>query len=493
MSLTQKLAFNTIIQVLGKILATVASVIIVIYLTRYLGPGGYGQYTTILAYLGLFVVLADFGLSIYIAREVPKKEESIEKIVGNVLGLRLVLSIAALILASIIIIFMPYENIIKLGVWAASFSMFFALMNDPLMAIYQINLSMYKASYADVAGRFFTLILTIFFIKLKMGLIAILMAYNLGNLLNLTINIFWVQAHIKIDFKFEYSFWKKIFKEAIPLGLMVISGAIYFRLGIIILSLIKTSEEVGIFGAAYKIIEVLLTFPGMFIGLILPILSLNLKLNPSRFKSIFQKSFNLMIIWIMPIAVIGILMASQIISIIGGIQFQSAKIPLIILFVALIFSFINSPFGTVGVAMGKQKELAWRNIIIILFVSALNLILVPFFSYNGTAIAVLIGEISMLILTSWLIYRDLAFFPNLKLLPKALVSGLIMAISAYLLIHFVPVFSLKFFLSLGLISRTLIFILISVFASIIYLLVLYLMKGYSKRSVYEILGKEDEL
>ena len=59
MSYTRKIAHNTIIQMIGKGVSTVIGVVVIGMLTRYLGEGGFGQYTTIMAFLQLFGVLVD--------------------------------------------------------------------------------------------------------------------------------------------------------------------------------------------------------------------------------------------------------------------------------------------------------------------------------------------------------------------------------------------------------------------------------------------------
>jgi O-antigen/teichoic acid export membrane protein len=51
MSLTGQVGRNTIVQVTGKVLGTILGLIVIALLTRYLGTEGYGQYTTVIAYL----------------------------------------------------------------------------------------------------------------------------------------------------------------------------------------------------------------------------------------------------------------------------------------------------------------------------------------------------------------------------------------------------------------------------------------------------------
>src|SRR3989344_2524594 len=45
------LGHNTLIQLIGKLLATLAGLVVVAFMTRSLGPTGFGHYTTIIAFL----------------------------------------------------------------------------------------------------------------------------------------------------------------------------------------------------------------------------------------------------------------------------------------------------------------------------------------------------------------------------------------------------------------------------------------------------------
>ena len=61
MSLTKKVAFNSSVQMFGRVITTLIALVTVKILTNKLGPSGYGEYAAILNYIALFGTLADFG------------------------------------------------------------------------------------------------------------------------------------------------------------------------------------------------------------------------------------------------------------------------------------------------------------------------------------------------------------------------------------------------------------------------------------------------
>ncbi len=72
----------------------------------------------------------------------------------------------------------------------------------------------------------------------------------------------WVHLTVTIDFPF----WRSFLKESAPIGITAIVTFLYFKCDTILLSFLQNQHDVGIYGAAYKIIETIIFFPAMIIG-----------------------------------------------------------------------------------------------------------------------------------------------------------------------------------------------------------------------------------
>ena len=83
MSLAKKIVHNTIIQIIGKLIATVLGLFSLALITRYLGQVGFGQYTTIYTFLTFFAVIADLGLTLITVQMISGEKESENKILNN--------------------------------------------------------------------------------------------------------------------------------------------------------------------------------------------------------------------------------------------------------------------------------------------------------------------------------------------------------------------------------------------------------------------------
>ncbi|MBU1895837.1 oligosaccharide flippase family protein, partial [Patescibacteria group bacterium] len=62
MSVTKKIAHNTMVQIVGKIFSTVLGLVALGMMTRYLGAEQFGWYITTIAFLQFVGILIDFGL-----------------------------------------------------------------------------------------------------------------------------------------------------------------------------------------------------------------------------------------------------------------------------------------------------------------------------------------------------------------------------------------------------------------------------------------------
>src|SRR5207244_1517417 len=82
---------------------------------------------------------------------------------------------------------------------------------------------------------------------------------------------------------------------SLPLGITLLFNLVYFRADSIILTLTRPTAEVGIYGLAYKVFEIVLVFPTFFMNAVYPLLleKQNFQFSIFNFqsKTVLRKSF----------------------------------------------------------------------------------------------------------------------------------------------------------------------------------------------------------
>ena len=471
MTLVRKIAYNTAISVGGRAFGVALSLVSIGFIARYLGQEGFGSYALILAFLSIFSILADWGLYSLLTREVSRPGADEKKIASNIFSLRIVILLIFLALALVIVWFFPYPLQVKIGVAIGAASFLFLSASQVLMGIFQKYLRIDKAILSEVVGRIIQLALIVYFIHLNLGLFSILVALVISSASIFILNFYFARQYVHLTFTFNFPYWKKLLKTALPIAVSLVLTLIYFKVDSIFLSLsiINRSSanpiiDVGIYNIAYKVLEGLIFFPAMFVGLVMPLLSKFAFSNRNQFKKIFQKTLDVLIIIIIPL-VIGLLILSlPIVTLIGGKNFIASAQPLQILAFAVGLIFFGNLFGHSIIALDKQKAGAWIYFGGMVFNIITNLIFIPKYSYLGAALTTVFTELIVTLLMLYLVWKTISYFPSFKIIFKALFAGLVMGAFLYYFQNW------NLFLLIGL-------------GGVIYVGMLYLVKGIRKEEI----------
>lgn len=452
MSLTRKVAHNTMVQLAAKAVSVALGLVIVGTLTRHLGKEGFGNYTTVNAFLQVFAVLVDLGLYLVLIQMVSRPRVDEEKIVSNIFTVKFFSSLAFLILAPAVAFLVPsYSHIIKLGVAVMAAKFLFGSLIQVMTGLFQQKLKMNKVAVGEVIGRTFLAVSVFVAAKLDWGILSIFALISVSGLVNFLIVFFSARKMVRIRFRFDLDVWKDIFRQCWPIAVSVAFTLLYFKGDTVILSLSRSQSEVGIYGAAYRIIEVLVMLPPMFTGLVLPQLARSWSEgDKGRFGRILQKSFDFFAIFIVPVIIGTFALADRIIAAIAGPGFEEAAGVLRVLIFATGMIFLGNIFCRTVVAIGKQKILM-RFYGLTAFIALFGYaIFIPRYSYYGAAAMTVVAESVIAISAFAVVLKFAKARPSFLPLSKALVSGLAMAAAIFLLrgwrlLAIVPLAALAYF------------------------------------------------
>ncbi len=474
MSLTRQVAHNMIYQVAGKLLSTVFGLLALGIMTRYLGQEGFGGYTTIVAFLQFFGIMVDFGLTLTTVQMISEPGADENKITGNIFTLRFFSALIFLGLAPLVVLFFPYSHTLKIGVTITTFSFLFIALNQVLVGLFQKHLSMWKVAVSENVGRVVLLAGIALVVFFNLNLVAVMAAVVLGSAANFIINFIFSLKYVRIKFVFDWQVWKEIYRRSWPIGLSIAFNLIYLKADTIILSLSQNQSSVGLYGASYRVLDVLTTFPMMFAGLILPVLTATwAEGNLERFRRIAQKSFDFLIMIIVP-AIFGTLfLGERLMKLVAGDDFALSGTILKILILAAGAIFLGTLFGHMVVAVKKQRVMIWGYAVVAVVSLLGYVILIPRYTYWAASWITVFSEGAIALLTFFVVWKTTGIVLSGKILLKTAIASL--AMSAIL--YFLAAANLLFLIALG---------------AAVYFATLYLLRGYSKETITEILKLSGE-
>ena len=477
MTLIRKIAYNTIVSTGARIIGVALSLIGIGLIARYLGQEGFGSYSLILAFLYIFNNLADLGLYSLMVREISRPGADERKIASSIFTVRLIALVFFLGVASIIVWFFPYSSQVKTGTMLAAVSFIFLSMGQVLMGIFQKYLRTDRAAIADVAGRLFQLAFIVLFVRIDFGLYGIIFSLIIGCFVNFILLFIFARKHVLFSLDLGFSRWKEVIKTALPIAVSLVLTLIYFKIDSVFLSIPAINRyspnpisDVGIYGIAYKILEGLSFFPAMLVGLIMPLLSGTAFLETEKFKKIFQKTLDVLVIFIIPLVVGLLILSLPIVVLVGGKDFSASAPVLTVLSFAIGLIFLGNLFGSAIIALNKQKTGAWIYFIGMIFNIAANLVIIPKYRYVGAAATTLATEFLVTVFMVILIYKAIHYFPKFNII-KPLIAGAIMA----------------GFLYLGQGSNV---FLLAGLGALIYFVLLYFIKGIRKEEIWLLINRK---
>jgi len=191
-----------------------------------------------------------------------------------------------------------------------------------------------------------------------------------------------------------------LIRRAAPLGVAILAINVYYYADSVLLGLLRTPEEVGFYGAAYKLVLPWLAVAGTVGLLAMPQLAEALQ-RGSSFEPLVRRLSKLSMSLAIPVAVGGTIAAPTLIALVFGVRYLPAALPFSILIWSVVTVFANAPFGFLLLARRRDRAYMFIALAGAAVNIALNLVLIPTAGMIGAAIATLSAEVVVLGAMLW--------------------------------------------------------------------------------------------
>ena len=405
MSILARVTRNIVFKFSGEIFSRLLTFIFFIYVARMLGDAGLGEYSFVVSFATIFLVLADLGFNTLLIRDVAADKDKVNQYVGNINTLKVILSVICFIAMTVIISFSSYSQITVLNVQLAGLMALINSFIDYSYAIFNAFEKMHNEMMLKIINKIFIVSLGTLCLIFKPDVTYLLIGTLTANFLTIFIAlIILIKNGIKIRFLFESDFFKGFLKQAIPMAITSICVLIYFRIDIVMLSYMhRSNAEIGWYSVGIRLIDAFAIFPYLIMTAIFPVLSSE---NNKHFKKIIKKSLKYLLILSIPLTIGGMLLAHEIIILLYGVKFINATQGLQSLILVLPFIFGNYVFVYALTTIKKQHLIAFNTFLCIPVNIILNLALIPVYGYIGAGISTVVTELVLFILNLYFVVKN---------------------------------------------------------------------------------------
>lgn len=420
-------ATNYAVQMVGRALTMVFGLLTIGVLTRALSTAEFGDYTTGFTFLQFFGVIVDFGLTLSLVVMISEKGADEESIVGNLFSMRLLSGAVVFGLAPLAVLAFPYSSTVRDVVLLGSLGYLFMSGATLLVGIFQKHAVMWRAALAETLNRAILLALIVGVTSFGFGVQAIVAVTVLANLIWLVATLLLARRYLRVVPRFDGAVWKEAVRRSWPIALSIAFNLIYLKGDILFLSLFRSSEDVAVYGVAYKVLDVLTALPVMFMGLLLPMLVADWSEGRhEQFRGHMARAFDVFAIITIPIAIGAQAVATPLIELIAGEKYGVSGPLLRLLILSLVAVFFSSLYGHAVVAVNRQRGMIFGYAAAAVVATVGYLTLIPRYGAWGAATVTLVSEILIAVITFVVVRRASGAKPSFTVALKALACAALM-------------------------------------------------------------------
>ncbi|MBI4099341.1 flippase [Candidatus Parcubacteria bacterium] len=428
--LAQTVGFNAALLALSRVVNAALSIVIIGVLTRVLGTNTFGEWSLVIAYGTILYACADWGLYSLLARDIARPGADEAALVRVYFWLRAAALGGVFALGVAASFALPLSSAVRSGLVIASFFFAFNSLSQILSAVFQKHLAMFWVGAAELAGKLCLLVVVLLGAR-RFGLAGVLAGLAFSGLVQFFILRFAVRLFVVPAGRTPAGWLKRSLVESWPMAVSIGLTLVYFKGDALLLGFLKPSSDVAIYGLAYSVLEHLIFFPAMFMGLMLPRLAARLSESRGAFRILLQQIFDLFFVAGLPIVVGLVFVADKIALLLGGPNFRASGGVMTVLGVATALIFFGNLFGSAVVVLGRQKSALRAYLAGFVTMLAVDLALIPRYSYFGTAWGTVATEIVVTVLLVRIVCKGAGVRLSLKrcirILPAVAVLALVLA------------------------------------------------------------------
>ncbi|UCC38810.1 MAG: flippase [Candidatus Aminicenantes bacterium] len=340
----------------GNLISQFVGLIGFIFIARLFGPKNYGIYTTVLAFVTFFHLFLFGGLAKAIIREGSKRKEDFEQILETTIGVRILFIILALFICLGATFFTNYPDYLKLFIIIYSSEIVYYGLDSFIGVIYQTTEKMQYLAYFSVSTRVLVTGLSIIFLFLGAGVLTILIINLLCKFAVLIVNFLYSKRYIRFKFNINPRIASPILKSMFIFTLIKFINVLAVKIDILMISLLSTSRDVGIYGVAHEIAREGLLLRNIVATAFFPIAVKFFHSNAIKIKTLLTYSIALFSAVFAGCFLLSFF-AQDLVILVFGIKYNHSGYILSYLIFYLPLAFLTLPFATSLQATHNEKIL----------------------------------------------------------------------------------------------------------------------------------------
>jgi len=412
------LAANAGTLVAGRIGVAVLGWAGTILIVRSLSVDDFGRFSFIFGFLGLLSIVTDLGIGRVAIAGVLHGDDEPGSFAGTYVLLRVALGFLGYVVAIGFVVLAGYPPEVVRAMAVAAVGVVVATPAHAYNLVFQTHGRMTPVAVAAVLGQLAQLGFTVAVAVAGGSLLLFVLPALAFEVVGLAWTVRSVRRLLRLRYRVVWRTWVSLVREAVPLAVGGALATAYYRLDSVMLSKLDTFTSVGIYGVAYKFVDVLHFVPSALSLALLPVLVRSWGRRPDEFRDGFRRAFTLLALAAALVVAEFSVFAGPLITALYGTAYAGAAGAARLVIAGECIGFFSALAFATLVSVGRHRLYPLATLTGLGLNVGLNLWLIPSWSYRGAAAATLVTEV----VVATILWVGLVRSPDLR--PSGLAPAL---------------------------------------------------------------------
>lgn len=439
MFILRSLLKNTIARSATEIINRLGAAVFWVLVARQLGAAALGALAFGLSLHAFFLTISTLGLGAVVIRDVARDRSKAPAYFGHTLILGFVCAVlAAGLMIGVTLLLQPNpESIFASVVMAVAVipASGFYWSKSLLSAAEDMS----KIAVARLGENSFKILVGIVALLWGAGIAEIAVIVAISKAMPAVIAYPYARRYAKPIWRLSRTTSRYLLRMIPSFSLISVFNSLFWAAPVVILTHVSGEYQAGLFSAAYKLVDVTVSFAHAYGGALFPIASRTLKSNVELFKSLFVKSIKYMLMMTLAMAAVLSVLSRQVILLVYGADMLNAA-PVLQLLAWMIVPFSLVPvlaFSLVSHDLQRRDLLA--NLSATLVVVSTGILFSFLWGALGTALSIVLGCFAFFLVEYVSVQRHMFAFSVLPHIWKPALGVLLMSGVLYVF-QDVPIF-----------------------------------------------------
>ncbi|WP_284304349.1 oligosaccharide flippase family protein [Mobilicoccus caccae] len=391
----------------ARVLGLIFSLVQVKLAVTYLGPTGYGLLMTATLFVNSFGAWTELGMGNVVVRRVSGRGMDLQRQVGLSMTVSMLIVFPMVMVANMAArLLYADQPLVQLGIAILSVGLIASTWALRYAPVAQVHSRFGHYAAADLIGRALSLALVGVTVAMDLGLVWFFLAQLMvpvGQMIAMTRLGKLIGGFRPVWNRREM--WD-LLRETLPMTYIAAVGVLYFTIDGVMLSQLSTTEQVGAYGMAYRIVGNFTIVSASIASVLAARFAQDAATERAAFTTTIRSSLQAVLIVAAPLAVLVMGLAPDVIILLGSKEMAGlASGPLGLVAIGVGIGMMSAVMSAALIADYQQRILTILNTANLLLNITANIVLIPMYGATGAAISLIMSETSGFVICLALLIR----------------------------------------------------------------------------------------